>query len=393
MDWCYALENPVKRYAWGSRDVLPDLLGQPNRDGAPWAELWIGAHESDPSRILIGETWQPLRAWIRDHATFALGPEITASYGSELPFLLKVLAVAAPLSLQVHPPEERAAQGYADERASSGRERVFADPRAKPELLVALSRFSALCGFLTPAACRRLWDPLRDELPRAPEDEEPAEILGDLLSRTPEERRVFADVLAKACRRLAQQGDAYALAARLADRYPSDVGIAAPLLLARHDLREGEALFLGPGQIHAYLDGTGVEIMANSDNVLRAGLTEKAVHPKLLLEVLDRGTGGNPIVRQFETSAGWSAYETPVEAFRLERTSLGGRSSATLEPNGGPEILLCVEGKLRIDEVAREFSRGQAVFLAASRPTATLRGQGMVFRARTNAHGTGHSDR
>jgi mannose-6-phosphate isomerase len=393
VDWCFPLKNPVMKYAWGSLEALPEFLGVPNPKAERWAELWIGAHPRASSSIQTADGESPLVTWIGLDPRRALGEAVAERFDGRLPFLLKVLAVEAPLSLQLHPAGPQAARGYADEERRGvphgSPDRIFADPWAKPELIVALSPFTALCGFLDDEDAATLWEPLHCALPPALScAASAADRLRALLELPAEDQSRIASELIRGCESLASRAQAYADVSMLARCYPADPGCAAPLLLQRHALNPGEALFLEPGQIHCYLSGSGVELMASSDNVLRAGLTQKPTRPDLLLEAMDVSHRKHSTILPDRVAEGRVAYPVPCEAFRLERITLNGTVGTSLPTTGGPEVLLVYEGTVSLPNGPGgiTLNRGQAAFLTAERPEAVLGGTGVAFRACVGTH-------
>jgi mannose-6-phosphate isomerase len=389
------LDNPIQNYAWGSRTSLAKLLGRPP-SATPEAELWIGAHPKAPSRLSDGRS---LLDAIHADPDGMLGADVIARFGPGLPFLLKVLAVDAPLSLQAHPTLEQAVRGFAREQAAGlaldAPERTYKDQNHKPELLCALTPFEALSGFRPVAEAAQLFEllgvssiNLAAELRSGKPDALRQAFCG--LMTLGEEKRasVTADVLGRCERARSLPGpfsSSLTWAVTLGARYPGDIGAVASLLLNHLSLAPLDAIYLEAGQLHAYLSGTGVEIMANSDNVLRGGLTPKHVDVPALLEVL-RFEGATVELRPTtELPSGEVRYETPTPEFCLSRIDLGERG---LEANVlGPEILLCVEGQVTLEHgpvapaAPRILRRGQACFLSACCGSYTLRGNGRVFRA------------
>jgi mannose-6-phosphate isomerase len=393
------LDNPIQNYAWGSRTSLAKLLGRPPAS-APEAELWIGAHPRAPSRLSDGRSL--LDAIVADPAGM-LGPEIRGRFGARLPFLLKVLAVEAPLSLQAHPNLEQAARGFAREELSGlgldAPTRTYKDDNHKPELLCALTPFEALSGFRAPDEAADLFESLgvgsidlAAEL-RTGRPDALKHSFSRLMTLSDVERaNVTRDVLSR-CERARPGGPfaaSIAWAVELGARYPGDVGVVASLLLNHLSLAPLEAVFLEAGRLHAYLSGTGVEIMANSDNVLRGGLTPKHVDVPELLNVLQFDS---PPVRRsptLELASGEIRYLAPASEFSLSRIELGPDHGFHGEIEG-PEILLCVEGQASVElgprapAAPRPLRRGQACFLSASAGAYRLEGKGRVFRARVGA--------
>ncbi|MFJ2030449.1 mannose-6-phosphate isomerase, class I [Streptosporangium sp. NPDC087985] len=351
------LSNPVKDYAWGSRSDLAALTGRPVPAPGPEAEMWLGTHPAGPS-LLAGDG-RSLADVVGADPLGQLGPATVARHGERLPYLMKLIAVAQPLSLQVHPSAEQAAEGHA--------RGVYVDPWPKPELVCALTPFTALAGFRSAGQAAmllaRLCVPALEDVVSLLEAGSPVAALRALLER-PEmvEQVVWAAS--------AVHHPDYDLVVRLARRHPGDPACLAPLLLRRHDLAPGEALFLGAGVLHCYLDGFGVEIMGSSDNVVRAGLTAKPVDVEELLRVLDPGAIPLPV------EARDGVYVTPSPEFRLRRVAVDGE----VPLDGGlPRILLCVEGRVRADTL--DLRAGESAFVPATHPPVTLSGYGLVFCA------------
>ncbi|MEU2355224.1 mannose-6-phosphate isomerase, class I [Streptomyces misionensis] len=376
------LDNTVRPYAWGSRTAIPRLLGT-EPTGEPQAEMWMGAHPGAPSRTARGTLAEVIDA----DPERELGKEAVAKFGPRLPFLLKILAADAPLSLQVHPDLAQAREGYADEERRGvpldAPERNYKDANHKPELICALTEFDGLCGFRPPERAADLLaalgvdslKPYVDLLHARPEDAALREVLTAILTADREETARTVAEAAAACARL---GGDHAPYAQLAHHYPGDPGVLAAMLLNHVRLQPGEALFLGAGVPHAYLSGLGVEIMANSDNVLRCGLTPKHVDVPELLRVV-RFEASDPGVLQPEAAPdGEEVYETPTDEFRLSRHVLPEGGTAHDLTRDTPQILLCTAGAVRAGE--HELGPGRSVFVPAGEK-AEISGAGTVFRA------------
>ncbi|MFI5528865.1 mannose-6-phosphate isomerase, class I [Kitasatospora sp. NPDC051853] len=391
------LTNTVRPYAWGSVHAIPALLGVP-ATGAPQAELWMGAHPGDSSRVDRGEGPAALNELIAAAPEAELGAESVAKFGPELPFLLKVLAAGLPLSIQAHPTLEQAKAGFADEEARGvpleAPHRNYKDANHKPELICALDEFDGLCGFRTPAEAAALMEsldvpelaPLVELLRGKPESEALSAALATVLSMTGETAERTVAATAAAVERAAAGEDptgqfgGYAYAAR---EFPGDTGLLAALLLNHVRLQPGEALYLGAGLVHAYLRGTGVEIMANSDNVLRCGLTPKHVDVPELLKVVEFTASRPEVMRPAADASGEQLYPVPIDEFRLSRYALDG-TPRTL-PGRAPQILLCTEGTALLtaaDGTELTLATGQSAFLPAAGTGTTLTGESAtVFRA------------
>ncbi|MEV6022743.1 mannose-6-phosphate isomerase, class I [Streptomyces sp. NPDC052036] len=376
------LDNTVRPYAWGSTTAIPRLLGvEPT--GEPQAEMWMGAHPGAPSRTSRG----PLHEVIDKSPEQELGARTVAKFGPRLPFLLKILAAGAPLSLQVHPDLAQAKEGYEDEERRGipldAPHRNYKDANHKPELICALTEFDGLCGFRAPDEAAELLagldvdslKPYVDLLHAHPEDAALREVLTAVLTADPEEMAHTVTETAAACARL---GGAYAPYADLAHHYPGDPGVIAAMLLNHVQLQPGEALFLGAGVPHAYLTGLGVEIMANSDNVLRCGLTPKHVDVPELLRIVRFEAGDPGVLRPEASRDGEEVYETPIDEFRLSRYVLPEGTAAHDLTRPTPQILLCTAGSVRVGE--HLLAPGQSVFVPADEP-AEASGAGTLFRA------------
>ncbi|MGW1600107.1 mannose-6-phosphate isomerase, class I [Streptomyces eurythermus] len=376
------LDNTIRPYAWGSPTAIPQLLGvEPT--GEPQAEMWMGAHPGAPSRTPRGTLVEVVEA----DPERELGSRAVARFGPRLPFLLKLLAAGAPLSLQVHPDLEQARAGYADEERrgvpADAPHRNYKDANHKPELICALTEFDGLCGFRDPVEAAGLLDglgvdslkPYVDLLHAHPEDAALREVLTAVLTADPDEMAHTVAEATAACTRL---GGAYAPYADIAHHYPGDPGVIAAMLLNHVRLQPGEALYLGAGIPHAYLNGLGVEIMANSDNVLRCGLTPKHVDVPELLRIVRFEPSDPGVLRPEASPEGEEVYETPTDEFRLSRYVLPEGGPARDLTRDTPQILLCTAGAVRAGE--HELGPGQSVFVPAGEQ-AEISGAGTIFRA------------
>lgn len=393
----WSLDNTIQRYAWGSRTALATLQGRASPTPEPEAELWMGAHPRAPSRLR--DDGRTLLQAIDADPQGMLGAAVVQRFGPRLPFLLKVLAAGEPLSLQAHPAAARAREGFAEEDAAGiprdAPHRNYADPWAKPELVCALGPFVALCGFRALPESRALLESLGVPALRAaaeplwsrPEREGLAATLHALLTMA-EPAPLVRELLAAAERpgpAVERWPQELAWTLRLARRHPGDAGVAVALLLNLVELARGEALFLAAGNLHCYLEGTAVEIMGGSDNVLRGGLTQKHVDVPELLRVLDLCAGPVPIRRATPISAHEQRYDAPTPDFALSRVELGAgqRWSA---PVAGPELLLCVEGRVHVEAgpgPVLALGPGESAFVGANTPARTVAAEAAasLFRA------------
>jgi mannose-6-phosphate isomerase len=388
----WLLTNTVRHYPWGSRTVIPELLGEPAPADLPYAELWMGAHPDAPSVLADGT---PLDKAIEQRPEALLGDAVRERFGERLPFLMKVLAAEQPLSLQAHPTNEQAQAGFAAEEAAGVRRdeptRTFKDPFHKPELLLALTTFEALCGFrpveeslhclaklqvpeLKPTIAALARGGLRAAIPQ-------------LLALPGARRTELVTAVAEAAGGFVAAHDpefinTYRWAATLAQTYPGDPGVVISLMCNHLKLAPGEAVFLPAGNLHAYLCGAGVEVMASSDNVLRGGLTGKHVDLAALIEVLDFKDGRVPVLHPV-LGPGGLRYPVPVADFDLTRCQLDGQSGSLTTP--GPQLFLCTEGRAVLTSRDAEIvvEKGGSAFVPAGAPL-TARGPAVLYRATTN---------
>jgi mannose-6-phosphate isomerase len=392
MDRIRALRNPIRHRDWGSREALARWMGRPCPSEEREAELWLGAHPQDPSRVVLGDGSEiPLDRWIERDPVAALGRRVAEAFGGELPFLFKVLAPTQALSIQTHPDALRARRGFAREDEQGvprdAPQRTYRDPYAKPELICALTRFSALCDFragdVVASELRALRLAGLERAAEAAASEGSAAGLARLLELDEPARRALAESAAAAAAGTSE--GTLELVDRLAGQHPGDIGILAPLFLNRIELAPGEALFLEAGHVHAYLEGLGVELMGNSDNTLRAALTRRAVDLPEFLAALDPSETAPPPIAPEADGHGSLRYATPANEFELRRFELAGGGSLEAAPRDGPEIWLCTSGEARLLDAQHaasfELVPGAAVWVPASAGRIELRGSGTLHVA------------
>lgn len=351
-----SITNEPRDYAWGSTRLLAEYLGHVP-SGAPEAELWMGAHPGCPSRVTAGE-----------HAGLDLPAAIEAVGGRQPAMLLKVLAAAEPLSLQAHPDAVRARTGYDREEAAGiardAPHRSYRDAFPKPELLVAVTPFEALSGFRPREQAERVFDALAAvdaRLVPVAEHVRGGDALAWLLSGTPEAAAAVAAASGRAAEIAGELPAEADTIVRLSATHPGDPGILVALLLNRLSLAPGEALFLPAGNMHAYLEGLGMELMGPSDNVLRGGLTPKHVDVAELLEVVDETPIEDPRLPGVELE-GAIAYRPPAP-FELRRIEGPHRV------DGGRALLLAVAPvQLEVDGEPRQLDAAEAAWIDTDRP-------------------------
>lgn len=415
----YRLTNSVQHYAWGSATAIPELLGVP-ADGRPVAEMWLGAHALAPSQAVPdgagagggGGTDEvqaaALHDLLRSDPDALLGAAVVEEFGPRLPYLLKVLAAESPLSLQVHPRPHVARSGFSHENAAGvpvdSPERNYKDDQHKPEMLLALTPFEGLCGFRRPVRILQLLDGLdgklvgamrdalaasRDargvrsafEIALAARDTDCADDIGTTIASI---RARIALGGAGSPGGVVSRGDHTAVA--LAEHYPGDPGALVSLMLNRVSLQPGEAVFLASGEVHAYLSGLGIEVMASSDNVLRAGLTSKRVDVEALLTCASYvpRPPEHPRVTPGVPGQTLATYRAPVPEFSLLYGAVRGKARVA---HTGPRIVLGLDGEVALAGTAAgtgarvPLRRGESVFVPHDAGALTLRGDGTVVVA------------
>jgi mannose-6-phosphate isomerase len=383
------LRGAIRTYAWGSRTAIAEFTGRPVPAAHPEAELWLGANPGDPAWLEGPDRETSLLQALFDDPEGQLGSAARTRFGDVLPFLVKVLAADEPLSLQAHPSAEQAAEGYfREERLGipvNSPVRNYRDTSHKPELLVALQQFEALAGFRPAAQTIELLralavsdlDPFIDLL----NDQSDADGLRALFTTwitapQPDIDVLVAAVLEGAIQYVSCGATEFAAEAKtvleLGERYPGDAGVLAALLLNRITLNPGESIFLSAGNLHAYLRGVGLEVMANSDNVLRGGLTPKHVDVPELLRVLDFNPTTEAQLRPPTHQDGLGLiYDTPAVEFAASMLTLGddqlGHEVDAPSRHDGPQILLCTEGSTTVCGKSGlvKLTRGAAAWVAA----------------------------
>lgn len=383
------LRGAIRTYAWGSRTAIADFTGRSAPTAHPEAELWLGAHPADPAFVVGPAGERSLLEVVRADPEGQLGFAVRSRFGDTLPFLVKVLAADEPLSLQAHPSAEQAIDGYArEDRAGvpvSSPVRNYRDRSHKPEVIIALEAFEALAGFRPVARTIELMQALRvpnlEPFIALLQGQSDAAGLRALFTTWITAPQPDIDVLVPAVldgaidylRCGASEFEAEAKTVlELGERYPGDAGVLAAMLLNRMHLDPGQALYLPAGNLHAYLRGVGVEVMANSDNVLRGGLTPKHVDVPELLRVLDFTPASEATLHPPVERDGFKlAYRTPAAEFAvsvlvLDGDNLGHEVDVPCA-HDGPQILLCAQGAAEVSAKAGAvvLERGSAAWVSA----------------------------
>ncbi|MFZ7125733.1 MAG: mannose-6-phosphate isomerase, class I [Desulfobacterales bacterium] len=394
----YHLDNPIQNYAWGSRSAIPEILGLPSPADEPMAELWMGTHPKAPSTVRTPDGDVPLGRLIADSPEPILGAETVHRFGAELPYLFKILAAAAPLSIQAHPDAVQAASGFEDENRRGipldSPKRNYRDPNPKPECICALTPFWAMRGFRAPDAIRENLDRF---CPR--EGERLIDALDTGRTASDSLRRFFENLMkadgdwkpraiqeaVSSCRQHRADDAAAEWVVKLSDAYPGDVGVLSPLFLHTFRLEPGDAMFLPAGELHAYLEGVGIELMGNSDNVIRGGLTPKHVAVEELMRILTFGSERPEVLDPHPISETESEYPTPATQFKLSVIRVSGKTAHRSSRSRSVEILLVVNGTCRIESKSPggedELIKGDSVLIPAATAAYALKGNAVVYKA------------
>lgn len=390
------MNNPVQTYPWGSKTFIPQLLGNPSPAETPQAELWMGAHHNGPSMVSDEGPWIPLPDMIENDPEGVLGKAVAKKFSNALPFLFKIIAADRPLSVQAHPNQTQAREGFARENALNvpltSAQRSYKDENHKPEILCALRSFWLLKGFrkiseildfLDHAGIPALGAPLR----KGPGEEGLRAFFSALMTMGKDEQHHVVGEAVRVIQPHSQADPALYWVTKLHEIFPADVGVLAPLFLNLLCLEPGEAVFLRAGELHAYLEGAGVELMANSDNVLRGALTSKHVDIPELLRIVNFTSEEPRVLRPEPQDNGEYLYVTPAEEFALSVISLNGDASFKSRENRGVEIAICVEGKGRITDLGRgdklSFEHGTAMIIPADVRHYEIQGKTTIYKAAT----------
>jgi mannose-6-phosphate isomerase len=392
----YPLKNKIQTYAWGSKTAIAELLGSPSPADVPQAELWMGTHPKGPSSVVTAGEQSSLSALIGRQPAALLGRSVVDRFGPELPFLFKVLAAAHPLSIQAHPDKKQAKEGFGREEREGipvdAPHRNYRDENHKPEIICALTPFWGLNGFrpvktivslLTPVFPKSLEKDLSELKTAGPQGLRA--FFAALMTLSQKERSMAVKEIHEKAKALAGTSSVYYWMEKLAAFYPSDMGSLGPGLLQLVCLSPGQAMYLPAGQLHAYLDGVGIELMANSDNVLRGGLTTKHVDVPELLRVVRFEETEIRILEPVQLKDSSSGYECPAKEFTLSIIQTDGERCYRSPSTRSVEILLCTEGRGTIDSGATNESaavqQGDSFLIPAGLPFYTIRGHTTIYKA------------
>ena len=391
------LENTIQEYVWGSYTAIPELLGNDSPANTPQAELWMGAHPKAPSRVKCNGKWISLLELIEKNSHDILGKKVAQRFKNRLPYLFKVLAAAKPLSIQAHPSKEQACEGFDRENRLGiplgAPNRNYKDENHKPECICALTSFWALNGFrkipdmislmgrICPPGLKKDFDMFRQQ----PNSRGLKEFFKAMMimDRTTQ-NQIISDVV-KNADHLKDKNAAYQWIIDLHEEYPSDIGILSPIILNLICLEPGQAMFLQAGTLHAYLDGVGIELMANSDNVLRGGLTPKHVDVKELLNVLNFEERDINILKMDKINPCEHQYESHAEEFALSVIAVKTDMNYYSPDKRYVEILLCTDGDALVVDFAGNktvhINKGMSILIPAVVKKYGIKGDAVFYKA------------
>lgn len=391
----YRLKNQIQTYDWGTTDAFTTLFGWQNANNEKRAELWMGAHPKAPSIIHFERNEVTLTEWIKTADAQLLGKKLDKS--RTLPFLFKVLSANQALSIQVHPNKAQANEGFTAEEAkgiaADAFNRNYKDPNHKPELICALTPFVAMCGFRPAEEILSLLESLDVDFLEEAVDDLRSELLIDLAHFYAKLKKTYLDLMreneaetnevVQACIKIIggkptnMDLEAYKKQSVLSpyleclllnESYPGDLSILSPLLMNLYHLDVGKALFLDAGIPHAYLRGTGLEIMASSDNVLRGGLTPKYIDKSELNKVMTAGPHHIALTPPKIVNQNIYHYPVPVNDFQLSVVHQEADEPSTSFSNDELAIILCVAGEIHIDNgnTSGSLKAGESAILPPS---------------------------
>jgi len=391
------LKNIVKEYSWGSYTAIPRLLGKRSPCDKPQAELWMGAHHSGSSMVKTGGKWEPLSDLIKKNPADILGKKCAEKYGGELPYLFKVIAASEPLSIQAHPNLSQAKNGFKRENSFGisldSFKRNYKDRNHKPECICALSDFEVLCGFrpfseivsLLTKTCPGTLKKQLIALKKNPNSSGLKSFFTNIMTMDFDRNKKVISEATENSRTFADENPAIKWVFTLAVKYPSDIGIIAPLFLNCICLKPGQAMFLPAGELHAYLNGVALELMANSDNVIRGGLTKKHIDLRELSNIVNFRSHQVRIILPLKKRNEY-IYKTQAREFTLSKICVDSGKTYTGSQRRNAEIILCTEGKSVITGPEGDrlnVSQGKSIIVPASVKIYRIDGKATLFKSQT----------
>ena len=391
------MKNTVQEYAWGSFTAIAELLGNASPSKTPQAELWMGAHPKAPSMVTCDGNWISLLELIEKNPDHILGKKVAGKFNNRLPYLFKVLAAEKPLSIQAHPNINQAKQGFERENRQGipldAFNRNYKDDNHKPECICAMTLFWALNGFrkisgivglmekICPQELKKQLDTLRGQ-------QSPIELKNFfqtlMTMNHKQQRKIIAHAVSNA-KKFRDDDPAYKWMIDLHKEYPADIGVFSPILLNLICLEPGQAMFLPAGELHAYLDGLGIELMANSDNVLRGGLTPKYIDIPELLNVLNFEERKVNILETEQINKCEWVYENHAEEFILSIIHVKEGIIYNSPAHRSIEILLCSDGKATITDLGKNYKvvidKGNSIIIPAVVKKYSIQGNAVFYKA------------
>jgi mannose-6-phosphate isomerase len=391
------LKNTIQEYAWGSRTAIPELLGQSVPADKPQAELWMGAHPKAPSQVFADGLWRSLPEVIQESPEETLGQKVAARFSNMLPFLFKVLAAAKPLSIQAHPNKEQAGQGFARENElgipMDAGHRNYRDDNHKPEIICALTPFWALNGFREIEETLSLLEEARiaglaemvSFLRNHSNRDGLKEFFNHLMTTDSGKQGKIVEQAVNFAEKRTNEEAVWTWIVKLNEEYRGDIGVLSPLFLNLVCLEPQQAMYLPAGELHGYLEGVGIELMANSDNVLRGGLTPKHIDVQELLAVLNFSDGDLNILSPKKITSGETIYTTEAEEFVLSVIRIKKADSFSSPLDRSVEMMMCTEGEVSITDLSTgditHLTRGVSVIVPAAVEQYRIEGDGILYKA------------
>jgi mannose-6-phosphate isomerase len=391
------LKNTIQEYAWGSRTAILELLGQSVPADKPQAELWMGAHPKAPSQVFADGLWRSLPEVIQESPEETLGQEVAARFSNKLPFLFKVLAAAKPLSIQAHPNKEQAGQGFARENELGipldAPHRNYRDDNHKPEIICALTPFWALNGFRKIEETLSLLEEARipglaeivSFLRSHPNRDGLKKFFNHLMTTDSGKQRKIVEQAVNYAEKRTHEEPVWTWMIKLNEEYPGDKGVLSPIFLNLIRLEPQQAMYLPAGELHGYLEGVGIELMANSDNVLRGGLTPKHIDVQELLAVLNFTDGDLNILSPENLTPGEAIYSTEAEEFVLSVIRIKKAAPFSSPGDRSVEMMMCTEGEVSVTDLSAgditRLTRGISIIVPAAVEQYSIEGDGILYKA------------
>ncbi len=391
------LKNIIQEYAWGSRTAILELLGQSVPADKPQAELWMGTHPKAPSQVFADGLWRSLPEVIQESPEETLGQEVATRFSNKLPFLFKVLAAAKPLSIQAHPDKEQAGQGFARENELGipldAPHRNYRDDNHKPEIICALTPFWALNGFRQIEETLSLLEEARipglaeivSSLRSHPNRDGLKKFFKDLMTTDSGKQRKIVEQAVNSAEKRTHEESVWTWMIKLNAEYPGDMGVLSPIFLNLVRLEPQQAMYLPAGELHGYLEGVGIELMANSDNVLRGGLTPKHIDVQELLAVLNFTDGDLNILSPENLTPGEAIYSTEAEEFVLSVIRIKKAAPFSSPGDRSVEMMMCTEGEVSVTDLSAgditRLTRGISIIVPAAVRQYSIEGDGILYKA------------